>query len=175
MRSQQTKNRGESELTREECVREKNGQTWVEWGSGKRTDSPATPLPKALTASTTSSHYSSASQQNIQEVDKGRWKINKVTKLGFFPLNQGLTSPTPYPLEPCPFHSTLHCRSWLWFILIDVRVYMMATIMFRIARYTIGNYPHCRNLHNQIDGGDFGLSSSPRLITIYTSCKRGRN
>jgi len=62
-------------------------KTWVEWASGKRTDSPATPLPKALTASTTSSHYSSAAQQNIKEVDKGRWKINKVTKLGFFPHN----------------------------------------------------------------------------------------
>ena len=35
MRSQQTKNRGESvKLTREECVREKNGQTWVEWEIG---------------------------------------------------------------------------------------------------------------------------------------------
>ena len=34
-------NRGESELTREECVREKNGQTWVEWACGQRTDSPA--------------------------------------------------------------------------------------------------------------------------------------
>ena len=68
---------------------------------------------------------------------------------------------TPYPLEPCPFHSTLHCRSWLWFILIDVRIYMMPTIMCQIARYTIGNYPYCRNIHNQIDGGDFALSSSP--------------
>ena len=81
----QKQNRGESELTREECVMEKNGQTWVEWAGGQRTDSPATPLPKALTASTTSNHYSSATQQNIKEVDKGRWKINKVTKLGFFP------------------------------------------------------------------------------------------
>ena len=52
-------------------------------------------------------------------------ETTKVAKHGFFPHNQGLTSPTPYPLEPCPFHSTLHCRSWLWFILIDVRVYMM--------------------------------------------------
>ena len=48
-------NRGESELAREECVREKNGQTWVEWEGGQRTDSPATPLPKPLTSSTTSS------------------------------------------------------------------------------------------------------------------------
>ena len=53
VRSQQTQNRGESELTREECVREKNGKMWVKWAGGKRTDSPATPLPKALTASTT--------------------------------------------------------------------------------------------------------------------------
>ena len=58
------------------------------------------------------------------------WQItkvenNKAIKHGFFPHNHGLTSPTPYPLEPCPFYSTLHCRSWLWFILIDVRVYMM--------------------------------------------------
>ena len=45
--------------------------------------------------------------------------------MGFSPINQGLTSPTPYPLESCPFHSTLHCRSWLWFILFDVRIYMM--------------------------------------------------
>ena len=28
--SQQTKNRGEIEQTKEECVRVKNGQTWVE-------------------------------------------------------------------------------------------------------------------------------------------------
>ena len=30
-------------------------------------------------------------------------------------------------------------------------------------------------IHNQIDGGAFAFSSSPRLITIYTSCKRGQN
>ena len=47
--------------------------------------------------------------------------------------------------------------------------------MCRIAQHTIGNYPHCQNIHSQIDGGDFALSSSPRLITIYTSCKRGQN
>ena len=47
--------------------------------------------------------------------------------------------------------------------------------MCRIARYTIGNYPHCRNIHNQIDGGAFAFSSSPRLMTLYTSCKRGQN
>ena len=49
------------------------------------------------------------------------------------------------------------------------------TIMCRIAWYTIGNYPYCRNIHNQIDGGDFSFSSSPRLITLYTSCKQGQN
>ena len=47
--------------------------------------------------------------------------------------------------------------------------------MCRIARYTIGNYPYCQNIHNQIDGGAFAFSSSPRLITLYTSCKRGQN
>ena len=31
------------------------------------------------------------------------------------------------------------------------------------------------NIHNQIDGGAFDFSSSPRLITLYTSCKRGQN
>ena len=35
--------------------------------------------------------------------------------------------------------------------------------------------PLSKHTHNQIDGGDFALSSSPRLITIYTSCKRGQN
>ena len=107
---------------------------------------------------------------------EGRWQ-NKTRwqHMGFSPHNQGLTSPTPYPLEPCPFHSTLHCCSWLWFILIDMRVYMMPTIMCRIARYTIRNYPYCRNIDNQINGGDFSLSSSPWLITFYTSCKRGQN
>ena len=34
VRRKQNQNRGESELTRDECVREKNGQTWVEWASG---------------------------------------------------------------------------------------------------------------------------------------------
>ena len=47
--------------------------------------------------------------------------------------------------------------------------------MCLIARDATGNYPHCRNIHNKIDGGAFSLSSSPRLITIYASCKRGRN
>ena len=68
------------------------------------------------------------------------WQINKVIKHGFFPHNQGLTSPTPYPLEPCPFHSTLHCRSWLWFILIDVRVYMMPNY----------NVPYSTAYHRQL-------------------------
>ena len=57
------------------------------------------------------------------------------------------------------------------FILIDVHIYMMPkTIMCRIARYTIDNNPYCRNKHNQIDGGAFSFSSTPQLITIYTSC-----
>ena len=47
--------------------------------------------------------------------------------------------------------------------------------MCLIARDATGNHPRCRNIHNKIDGGAFALSSSPRLITIYTSCKRGRN
>jgi len=45
--------------------------------------------------------------------------------MGFSPIGQGLTFPTPYPSESCPFHSRLHCRSWLWFILFDVCIYMM--------------------------------------------------
>ena len=61
-------------------------------------------------------------------------------KHGFFPHNQGLTSPTPYPLEPCPFHLTLHCRSWLWFILIDVHVYMMPNY----------NVPYSTTYHRQL-------------------------
>ena len=44
----QKQNRGESELTREECVREKNGKRGWSEQVGKA-DSPATPLPKALT------------------------------------------------------------------------------------------------------------------------------
>ena len=84
----------------------------------------------------------------------------------FSPIDQGLTTPTPYPLGSCPFHSMLHCRSWLWFILFDVCIYMMPKlIMCRIARHIIGNYPHYRNIHNQIDGGDFAFSSLPQLIT----------
>ena len=47
--------------------------------------------------------------------------------------------------------------------------------MCQIARYTIGNYPYCRNIQNQIDGGAFAFSSSPQLITLYTSCKWGQN
>ena len=95
--------------------------------------------------------------------------------MGFFPLNQGLTSPTPYPSEPCPFHSTLHCRSWLWFILINVRVYMMPNYNVPDSMRFHRQLPYCRNIHNQIDGGAFSLSSSPWLITIYTSCKWGQN
>ena len=82
-----------------------------------RTNSPATPLPKAITASTTSHNCPQQQNQVIEEVGETR-KVEKQTMwqhMGFPPINQGLTSPTPYPLEPCPFHSTLHCRSWLWF------------------------------------------------------------
>ena len=96
-------------------------------------------------------------------------------KHGFFPHNQGFTSPTPYPLEPCPFHSTLHCRSWLWFILIDVRVYMMSNYKLPDSTTNHRQISPLLNIHNQINGGDFALSSSPRLITIYTSCKWGQN
>ena len=95
--------------------------------------------------------------------------------MGFSPINQVLTSPTPYPLEPCHFHSTLHWRSWLWFILFDVRVYMMPN--YNVPNSTTYHrqlFP-LPNLHNQIDGGDFSFISSPRLITIYTSCKWGQN
>ena len=61
--------------------------------------------------------------------------------MGFPPIDQGLTSPTPYPLEPCPFHSTLHCHSWLWFlVLFDVRVYMMPNY----------NVPNSTTYHRQL-------------------------
>ena len=100
---------------------------------------------------------------------------HKVIKHGFFPITQGLTSPSPYPLESCPFHSTLHCRSWLWFILIDVRVYMMSKYKVPDSTTNHRQISPLPNIHNQIDGGAFALSSSPGLITIYTSCKRGRN
>ena len=95
--------------------------------------------------------------------------------MGFFPIDQGLTSPTPYPLETCPFHSTLHCRSWLWFILFDVRIYMMPHYNVPDSTAYHRQLSPFLNIHNQIDGGAFAFSSSPRLITIYTSCKRGRN
>ena len=103
------------------------------------------PTSKDHTASTTSSHNSSATQQNIKEVGRGwmrqkGWQFNKVETHGFFPHNQGLTSPTPYPLEPCPFYSTLHCRSWLWFILIDMRIYMMPNY----------NVPYSTAYHRQL-------------------------
>ena len=91
-------------------------QSWVEWACGQGTNSPATPLPRTITAPTTSSHNSSTTPQNNKEVDKGRWQNEtRWQHMGFSPINQVLTSPTPYPLEPCPFHSTLHCCSWLWF------------------------------------------------------------
>ena len=47
--------------------------------------------------------------------------------------------------------------------------------MCQIAQYSIGNYPYCRNIRNQIDGGAFAFSSSPWLITIYTSCTFNAN
>ena len=84
--------------------------------------------------------------------------------------------PHPYPLESCPFHSTLPHRSWLWFILFDVRIYMMPN--YKVLNGTINHRqlsPLLKHTQNQIDGGDFALSSSPRLITIYTSCKWGQN
>ena len=102
-------------------------------------------------------------------------KSTKVEKHGFFPHNQGLTSPTPYPLEPCPFHLMLHCYSWLWFIWIDVRVYMMSNYKVPDSTTNHRQISPLLNILNQIDGGGFALSSSPGLITIYTSCKRGRN
>ena len=91
------------------------------------------------------------------------------------PIDHGLKSPTPYPLESCPFHSTLHCHSWLWFILIDVWVYMMSNYKVPDSTTNHRQISPLPNIHNQIDGGAFALSSSPQLITFYTSCKRGQN
>ena len=144
-------------------------QSWVEWARGQGTDSPAIPLPKTITASTTSSH------NNLNYPTK---TLKRLTREDGKTKQGGNTWVFPPPLilwNHALFISTLHCHSWLWFILFDVRVYMMPTIMCQIARYTIGNYPYCQNIHNQIDGGGFAFSSSPRLITLYTSCKQGRN
>ena len=70
-----------------------------------------------------------------------------------------------------PFSSWLHWRSWLGFILIkNAYLHDTKTIRCWIARYTIDSYHYCRNIHNQIDGGDFSFSSTPRWITKYTSC-----
>ena len=95
-----------------------------------------------------------------------------------FPHRPRLTSPTPLSFGIMPFSSfTLHCRNWLWFILIDVRVYMMPN--YNVPDSTIYHRqlsPLPKHTQpNRIDGGAFSFSSSPRLITIYTSCKRGQN
>ena len=142
-------------------------QLGVEWVCGHGTDSPTTPLPKTITASTTRNHNSSATQQNIKEVGRGwmRQKGDKSTRwqhMGFSPIDQGSTSPTPYPLESCPFHSTFHCHSWLWFILFGVHIYMMPN--YNVPNGMINHRqlsPFPKHTHNQIDGGAFALSSSP--------------
>ena len=93
-----------------------------------------------------------------------------------FSHNQSLTSPTPYPLESCPFHSMLHCRSWLWFILFDVRIYMMPH----------HNVPDSTTYHQQLPlllkhthtnrWWGFCLELLTTInYNIYTSCKRGRD
>ena len=95
--------------------------------------------------------------------------------MGFSPIGQGLTSPTPYPLEPCPFHSTVYCHSWLWFILFDVRIYMM-------PHY---NVLDSTTYHRQLTllpkhtrpnrWWGFCLELLTMINYIYTSCKRGQN
>ena len=103
--------------------------------------------------------------------------MHKVETHGFFPHNQGLTSSTPYPSEPCPFSFNIALPQLVVvLVLIDVRVYMMPN--YNVLNGTINHRqlsPLLRYTHNQIDGGGFSLSSSPRSITIYTSCKRGQN
>ena len=103
-------------------------------------------------------------------------KQNKVETHGFFPHRPRFDIPHPLSFGTMPF-SFQRCTvvAGCGFILFDVRIYMMPTIMCWIARYTIDNYPYCRNIHNQIDGEAFSFSSSPRLITLYTSCKGGQN
>ena len=69
-----------------------------------------------------------------------------------------------------PFSLSLHCRSWLWVLLIRVHIYMMPNY----------NVPDSMIYHRQVSlfpkhGGAFAFSSSSRLITLYTSCKRGQN
>ena len=105
----------------------------------------------------------------LDETRKGG-KQTKVAKHGFFPHRLRFEIPTPYPLEPCPFHSTLHGRIWLWFlVLFDVRIYMMSNYN---VPYGMINHrqlsPLPKHTNNPIDGGAFALSSSPRLITLYT-------
>ena len=101
--------------------REEKGSTGVV-GTWERTDNPPHPPPL-------SNNCPQLTQQTLKRLGETRKmeNQNKVATHGFFSLmTQGLTSPTPYPLESCPFHSTLHCHRCLWFILFDVRVYMMS-------------------------------------------------
>ena len=61
--------------------------------------------------------------------------------MGFSPIDQGLTSPTPYPLESCPFH-LLRCIviAGCGLFLIDVRIYMTPNY----------NVPHSTIDHRQL-------------------------
>ena len=125
---------GEWMLSLPPCdVRRKN--PLVQWASGQGLT--VLPQPPPL-----SNNYLNHPQQDNKEVgwDKEDGKSTRWQHMGFSPKDQGLTSPTPYPLEPFPFHSTLHCRSWLWFILIDVHVYMMPNY----------NVPYSTTYHRQL-------------------------
>ena len=83
-------------------------------------------LPKHMFFHAYVSSFNNCPQLTKSRHWRGWMRQGKVETHGFFfPLTKVWHPPTPYPLEPCPFHSTLHCRSWLWFILFDVCVYMM--------------------------------------------------
>ena len=107
-----------------------------------KTGSPATLHFQQLNASTT--------QQNIK---KGGWmrqgkvgKTDRVMTCSFFPHDSRFIISPPFILwNNALFISTLHYLSWLWFILFDVRIYMMPNYNVAVLRPRNSQAPTVRD------------------------------
>ena len=125
------------------------------------------------------SHNSSTTSWSIKEVDKvgwgKRWQTTKVVKHGFFPITKVWHPPPLILWNHALFIQCCTTVAGCGFILIDVHIYMMPN--YNVPNSTIYHWKlSLLPKHSQPNRWwAFALSSSPWLITLYTSCKWGQN
>ena len=126
--------------------RETRMESWVECGCGYGIDSPATPLPKAITAlnhSAITPQPPAEALKRLTRLDETRKsdQSNKGGKKGFFPHRPRFDIPHPLSFGTMPF-SFQRCTAvaGCGFSLFNVRVFMMPNY----------NVPYSMTYHRQL-------------------------